>query len=97
MLENYRPASLLPICGKILERLIFNEMLRLVIESNFISWNQYGFKPAGSCINQLLSITHEIHKPFDNGFEVRGVFPDISKPFDKVWCYLQTKTKLYFQ
>ena len=25
-LKNYRPATLLPICGKILERLIFNEM-----------------------------------------------------------------------
>ena len=24
---NYRPVSLLPICGKILERLLYNEML----------------------------------------------------------------------
>ena len=26
MLQNYRPLSLLPMCGKILERLMFNEM-----------------------------------------------------------------------
>ena len=32
-LKNYRPASLLPICGKILERLIFNEMFRFLIET----------------------------------------------------------------
>ena len=44
-----------------------------------------GFKPGDSCINQLLSITHEIYKPFDVRLEVRGVFLDISEAFDKVW------------
>ena len=34
---------------------------------------------------QLLSITHDIYQSSDNGFEVRGVFLDISKAFDKVW------------
>ena len=34
---------------------------------------------------QLLGITHEIHKLFDEGSEVRGIFLDISKAFDKVW------------
>ena len=38
-----------------------------------------------SFITQLLSITHEIYKSFDEGFEVRGVFLDISKAFDRVW------------
>ena len=32
-----------------------------------------------------MAITHEIYKSFDDGFEVRGVFIDISKAFDKVW------------
>ena len=31
------------------------------------------------------SSTHEIYKSFDDGYEVRGVFLDISKAFDKVW------------
>ena len=35
--------------------------------------------------NQLLSITHDICKSFDCGYEVRGAFLDISKAFDKVW------------
>ena len=50
-----------------------------------ISANQSGFKPGDSCINQLLLITHNIYKSFDDGYEVRGVFLDISKAFDKVW------------
>ena len=41
--------------------------------------------PGDSYINQLLSITHEIYSSFDEGLEVRSVFLDISKAFDKVW------------
>ena len=84
-LKNYRPVSLLLICGKILERLMFNEMFKCFIENELISSNQTGFKPGDSCINQLVSITHEIYKFFDEGHEVRGVFLDILKAFDKVW------------
>ena len=83
-LSNYRPVSLLPICGKIFERLIFNEMFEFFIENELISPNQSRFKPGDSCTNQLLARTHEIYKSFDEGFEVRGVFLDISKAFDKV-------------
>ena len=42
-------------------------------------------KPGNSCINQLTSIAHEIYSSFDEGLEVRSVFLDISKAFDKVW------------
>ena len=85
VLKNYRPVSLLPICGKVFEILIFNEMFSFLLENNLVSPNQSGFKPGDSCINQLLSITHEIFQSFDVGFEVRSVFLDISKAFDKVW------------
>ena len=48
-LKNYRPISLLPICGKTFEKLIFNEMFKFFIENEFISLNQSGFKPGDSC------------------------------------------------
>ena len=54
-------------------------------ENNLISPNQSGFKPGDSFTNQLLAITHEIYKSFGDGYEVRRVFLDISKAFDKVW------------
>ena len=50
-----------------------------------ISPNQSGFRPSDSCFNQLIAIIDEIYKSFDDGLEVRGVFLDISKTFDKVW------------
>ena len=36
-------------------------------------------------IGQLIAITHEIYQSFDESYEGRGVFLDISKAFDKVW------------
>ena len=78
---------LLPICGKFFERLIYNSLFEFFIENELISSNQSGFKQSESCINQPLSITHEIYKSADDGYEVRGVFPDVSKTFDKVWHY----------
>ena len=55
-------------------------MLKYFLDNNLVSPKQSGFKPGDSCINQLLSITHDIFTSFDNGLEL-----DISKAFDKVW------------
>ena len=59
-------------------------MISFLLESNLVSSNLPGFKPEDPCINQLLSITHGISQSFDKGYEVRSVFLDISKAFDKV-------------
>ena len=69
---------MLPICGKVFERIIFNSLFNYFIENNLLSPHQSGF---------ILSITHEIYNAFDcnPSLEVRGVFLDISKAFDKAW------------
>ena len=82
-LKNYRPVSLLSICRKIFERLIFNEMSSFFLVNNLLAPNQSAFKPSDSCINQLLSINHESYLLFADGFEVRSVFLDKYKAFDK--------------
>ena len=82
--ENYRSITLLPIYSKIFERIIYNELFTFFTENNLISPNQSGFRLGDSCVNQLLAISHEIYKSFDEGFEVRGGFLDISKAFGKV-------------
>ena len=73
-LKNYHPVSLLPICSKSFERLLYSEMFGFFLDKGLISVNQSGFKPGDSCINQLLSITHNFYKSFDDGYEVREVF-----------------------
>ena len=45
LVKNYGPISLLPICGKIFERLIYNKLFHFFQRNNLISPNQFGFKP----------------------------------------------------
>ena len=87
LVENYRPISLLPICGKVLEKLIFNQMYAYLQSNSLITNNQSGFRPGDSTTNQLLYLVDEIHRTFDykDSKEIRAVFLDISKAFDKVW------------
>ena len=87
LVNNYRPISLLPVFGKIFEKIIFNKTYKFLLEEKLLNPNQSGFCPSDSCINQLIAITHEIFKAFDCNLplEVRSVFLDISKAFDKVW------------
>ena len=58
-----------------------------MLQEELLNPNQSGFRPSDSCINQLIAITHEIFEAFDcnPSLEVRSVFLDISKAFDKVW------------
>ena len=87
IINNYRPVSLLPICSKIFEKIIFNSLFEYLEDNKLLNCNQSGFRSGDSCVHQLLSITHEIYKSFDANpsLEVRGVFLDISKAFDRVW------------
>ena len=58
-----------------------------MIQNNLLNSCQSSFRPNDSCINQLISITHNIYRAFNANpsLEVRGVFLDLSKAFDKVW------------
>ena len=97
LINNYRPISLLPIFGKIFERVIYNSLFNYFLSNKLFTPSQSGFLPGDSCIAQLLSIIHEIQTAFDENptVDVRGVFLDISKAFDKVWHGFICKLKSY--
>ena len=84
---NCRPISLLPIFGKIFEKLIYDSLYSHLVSHELLNPNQSGFRPGDSAVNQLLSITHTIFKAFDCNppLDVRTVYLDISKAFDRVW------------
>ena len=85
--SNYRPISLLPIFAKMFERIVFKNLYNFLITNKLITKNQSGFTPGDSGTNQLLSLVHDIHLAFDDSscLEVRSVYLDMSKAFDKVW------------
>ena len=84
-LSNYRTVSLLACLSKICEKLVFINLYTFLESVGFFYPFQSGFRPGDSTVMQLTFIVHKIYEPLDRGNEVRAVFLDISKAFDKVW------------
>ena len=63
--KSYRPISLLPIFGKIFEKLLFDDIYEHLNTNRLPSENQSGFRPGDSIVNQLLAIIHKIYSSFD--------------------------------
>ena len=82
--KSVSPVSLPPVCGKVFEQLLYNDMFSFFSEKDLMSKNNLDLDQM-ICTNQLLSIAHEILSAYDDGHEVRGVFLDISKAFHRVW------------
>ena len=74
-------------CSKLFEKFIFNQLCCFFNDNHLITKNQSGFRAGDSTTNQLIELVNEIQKSFDDrcSYEVRSVFLDISKAFDKVW------------
>ena len=70
-----------------MEKIIFKHLYSYLNLNNLITHNQSGFRPGDSTTNQLLFLVNEIHEAFEDpsSLEIRAVFLDISKAFDKVW------------
>ena len=82
---NYRPVSLLNVFSKVMEKCIHKHVFNYFLEHRIISPVQSGFMSGDSTVNQLLYVYDFICKSLDEGSEVRIIFCDISKAFDRVW------------
>jgi hypothetical protein len=83
--SNYRPISVTNLFGKILEKIIFKNLYNYVTRNRILSDHQSGFRTKYSTINQLLIIYNTIITNLDLGKDVRFIFCNISKAFDRVW------------
>jgi hypothetical protein len=68
-----------------MERCIFKYDHNFLLKNILITKFQSGFRPGDSTVNQLISISNDFGKAIDDGKEIRIIFCDISKAFDRVW------------
>lgn len=80
--ENYRPISLLPIIGKVLERCVCRRLYDHVIQ--FITPMQHGFLRNRSCTTQLLQVFDAIGQNLDKNIQTDVLYLDFAKAFDSV-------------
>ena len=84
-IENYRPISLLSCVSKVFEKVVFKYMYNFLQDNFVLSQFQSGFLPGLSTNTQLLEAYHKFCEALDKNKEIRVVFLDISKAFDRIW------------
>ena len=83
--SNYRPISLLSVVNKIMERIISKHIYNYLKDNYILTDLQSGFQPGRSTTTQLVEVYHEFCKAVQSEKEIRVVFLDILKAFDRVW------------
>ena len=68
-----------------MERCVHKHLYNYVVSHKLLTPFQSGFIQGDSTTYQLLHTYHTFCEAVDNGKEVRAVFCDISKAFDRVW------------
>ena len=84
---NYRPVSVLPAFSKILDRVMYNRLLRFLNNHNILSDNQYGFRKHHFTACALAWLYDKISSAIENKECTVGIFIDLSKAFDSVDHY----------
>lgn len=85
--SSYRPISLTPCFGKVLEKIVASRMMSYLEKNKILNENQAGFRKERRTEDQILklvqSATDELHK--ERGAGTIVTFFDFEKAFDKVW------------
>jgi hypothetical protein len=68
-----------------MEKIIVKHLHNYVLEHHIITEHQSGFQPKDSTVNQLVYIYNTIISNLDIGKDIRFIFCDIFKAFDRVW------------
>ena len=67
------------------EKCVFKHLHNFIVTNRLISLVQSGLTPNDSAVFQLLDLYDTFTKAIDDGKDIRVIFCDISKAFDRVW------------
>ena len=82
--DNYRPISILPIFGKIYEKIIYNRLYSFFISQSVIYDKQFGFRAKHSTTHAINYSIDYILRNLEKKNHVIGIFIDLSKAFDTI-------------
>ena len=84
MVKNYRPISLLPLPGKILEKLIHQQLSNYLEGEALLTDKQHGFRKKHSTIHSVAQLSDYISKKMDSRTPTLAAYVDFKKAFDCV-------------
>ena len=80
----YRPISLLPALGKLLEKIVSARALDYLNENDLLSKHQFGFRKHFSTEYAVLDIYEKLLSNLDKKLSSCTIFLDLAKAFDSV-------------
>ena len=80
--SNYRSVSLLPLFGKVLERVVYDQLFRHA--SPVIGAEQHGFMPQRSCATNLAVYLRSAWEAISDGYQTDAIYTDYSAAFQSV-------------
>lgn len=80
----YRPISLLPVLGKLLEKIAYKQTLNHLIDNNLLTEKQFGFRKGLSTEYAIVDIYEKLLNNLDKGLNSCAIFLDLKKAFDSV-------------
>ena len=83
-MTNYRPISVLPICSKILEKLMLTRLLDFLDKNNIICKHKFGFQKNKLTTQAVFYLYTRIVDVLYKGNYACSVFLDFAKAFDTV-------------
>ena len=83
-INNYRPISILPTLSKILEKIVYKQLMAHLERHSLLFEYQFGFHLNCSTELTVTYFTDLIRKEADNGKATGAVFIDLSKAFDTI-------------
>ncbi|GJQ65424.1 hypothetical protein Trydic_g7532 [Trypoxylus dichotomus] len=83
--QNYRHISLLPVMGKIADRIILTRLQEETDDLDVIPNCQFRFCRGHSTAHQVLRIVEQIKEGFNRREYTGAVFLDVAKTLDKIW------------
>ena len=82
--DNYHPISLLPVISKILEKVVFDQLVAHLSKNSVLYPRQFGFRKKHSTSDVIMNLIGEVLKSFEEKFMLMSVFIDLKKAFDTV-------------
>ena len=82
--SNYRPVSLLPLPGKLLEKIVHKRITTFLEENEFLTKNQGGFRKGHSTTSTIADLTDDLFDNINLGKTTLASFIDLRKAFDTV-------------